>query len=139
MVRPPDRKSAAYDFFYRVYRDNPILQDQVVTRDNVIGGFAAGCDRSNANADLQVPIALDGTLHEKVVAATASWVDAVDLHDVSPDPPVVTRIDADGVAHVQYGFSGPSRKLLVCHGTARASLKVEFPIDRQVPVREPGS
>jgi len=139
MVRPPDRKSAAYDFFYRVYRDNPILQDQVVTRDNVIRGFAAGCDRSNANADLQVPIALDGTLHEKVVAATASWVDAVDLHDVSPDPPVVTRIDADGVAHVQYGFSGPSRKLLVCHGTARASLKVEFTIDRQVPVREPGT
>jgi pimeloyl-ACP methyl ester carboxylesterase len=137
MIRPLDRRSTAYDFFYRVYRDNPILEDQLVTRDNVIGGFEAGCDRSNANPDLQVPIALDYSMHEKVVAATASWINAVDLHQVNPDPPVVTRIDPNGVAHVQYGFSGPSRKVFVCHGTARASLKVEFSIDRQVPLREP--
>jgi pimeloyl-ACP methyl ester carboxylesterase len=139
MIRPLDRKASAYDFFYRVYRDNPILEDQPVTRDNVIGGFEAGCDKSNANPDLQVPIALDSTMHERVVSATASWIDAVGLRDVNPDPPVVTRIDADGVAHVQYGFSGPSRKLFVCHGSARASLKVEFSIDRQVPLREPGN
>ena len=137
LVRPRDRKSSAYNFFYRVYRDNPVLDEQVVIRDNVIGGFAAGCDRSNVNPDLLVPIALDSTMHEKVLAAAASWVDAVDLHNVTPDPPVVTRIDPDGVAHVQYGFSGPGRKLFVCHGTARASLMVEFSIDRQVPMREP--
>jgi len=137
MVRPLNRKSAAYDFFYRVYRDNPILDEQVVTRDNVIGGFEAACDRSNANPDLQIPIALDPAMHEKVVAATASWINAVDLRDVNPNPPVVTKIDPDGVAHVQYAFSGPGRKLLLCHGTAHASLKVEFSIDRQVPVREP--
>ena len=131
LIRPRDRKSSAYDFFYRVYRDNPVLDEQVVIRDNVIGGFAAGCDRSNVNPDLLVPIALDSTLHEKVLAASASWVDAEDLHKVTPDPPVVTSIDPDGVAHVQYGFSGPGRKLFVCHGTARASLKVEFSIDRQ--------
>jgi pimeloyl-ACP methyl ester carboxylesterase len=138
MIRPADRKSAAYDFFYRVYRDNPILEEQVVTRDNVIAGLEAGCNRTNANADLQVPIALDSTLHEKVIGATASFVHAADLHDVSPDPPVVTKVDPYGVAHVQYGFSGPSRKFLVCHGTARASLQVEFSIDQQVPLREPG-
>jgi pimeloyl-ACP methyl ester carboxylesterase len=139
MVKPLDRKSAAYDFFYRVYRANPILQDQVVTRDNVMGGFEAGCDRTNANPDLQVPIALDPSLHERVISATASWINASDLRDVTPDPPTVTKIDADGVAHVQYGFRGPSRKVLVCLGSAHASLKVEFSIDRQVPVREPAN
>ncbi len=139
MVRPPDRKSSAYDFFYRVYRDNPILEEQLVTRENVIAGLEAGCDRTNANPDLQVPVALDGALHEKVVAATASLVNSVDLRNVNPDPPVVTRVDPDGVAHVQYGFSGPSKKLFVCLGAARASLRVQFSISRQVPVREPSN
>jgi pimeloyl-ACP methyl ester carboxylesterase len=137
MVRPTDRKSSAYDFFYRVYRDNPILEGQVVTRDNVIAGLEAGCNRSNADLDLQVPIALDGAMHEKVVGAIASLINAVDIRDVNPNPPVVTRIDPDGVAHINYGFSGPSRKLFVCLGTAHASLKVQFSIDRQVPIREP--
>jgi pimeloyl-ACP methyl ester carboxylesterase len=137
MVRPLDRASAAYDFFRRVYRDNPILEEQVVTRDNVIAGLVAGCNRSNINPDLQVPIALDGTLHERVASASASLIDTADVHDVKPDPPVVTRIDPNGVAHVSYGFSGPSKKVFVCLGTARASLQVQFSIDRQVPVREP--
>ena len=137
MIQPLDRKSSAYDFFYRVYHDNPILEEQVVTRDNVIAGLEAGCDRSNTNLDLQVPVALDSSMHEKVVAATASLIDAKDLHDVNPNPPVVTKIDPDGVAHVLYGFRGPGKKLFVCLGTAHASLKVEFSIDRQVPIREP--
>ena len=139
MIRPADRKAAAYDFFYRVYRDNPVLDEQVVTRDNVIANLEAGCDKSNANADLEVPVGLDGTLHERVTAATASLINAVDIHDVNPSPPLVTKIDPDGVAHVKYGFSGPSRRLLVCHGTGRASLKVEFSVDRMVPMREPGN
>jgi len=137
MVRPLDRSSSAYDFFYRVYRDNPILEEQVVTRDNIIAGLEAGCDQSSANPDLQVPIALDSAMHEKVVAATASLINTVDIRNVNPNPPVVTRIDPDGVAHINYGFSGPARKLFLCRSTARASLKVEFSIDRQVPVREP--
>ena len=137
MIEPADRKSAAYDFFYRVYRANPILEEQIVTRDNVVGGLEAACDRTNANVDLQVPIALDSSMHERVLKADASFVQAVDLRDVSPNPPVVTGVDANGVAHVNYGFKGPSKKLLVCLSTARASLKVEFIIDRQVPIREP--
>jgi pimeloyl-ACP methyl ester carboxylesterase len=137
MVQPLDRKSAAYDFFYRVYRDNPILEEQVVTRDNVIAGLEAGCDRTNANPDLQVPIALDIAMHERVMKAEASYVNATDLRDVNPNPPVVTGVDSNGVAHVNYGFTGPSKKLFVCYGAARASLKVEFTIDRQVPIREP--
>jgi pimeloyl-ACP methyl ester carboxylesterase len=137
MIQPSDRRSAAYDFFYRVYRANPILEEQIVTRDNVVGGLEATCDRTNANTDLQVPIALDSGMHERVVKADASYVQAVDLRDVNPNPPVVTGVDANGIAHVNYGFRGPSKKLLVCLGTARASLKVEFTIDRQVPIREP--
>ena len=137
MVRPQDRKSSAYDFFRRVYGDNPILEQQVVTRENVIAGLVAGCNQSNVNADLEVPIALDSTFHEQVSSATAFLTDAVDVRDVSPDPPIVTRVDPNGVAHVSYGFKGPSKKLLVCLGTGRASLKVLFSIDRQVPLREP--
>jgi pimeloyl-ACP methyl ester carboxylesterase len=137
MVQPPNRKSSAYDFFYRVYRGNPILEEQVVTRDNVIAGLQAGCDRSSANPDLQVPIALDSAMHERVITAAASLINAVDLRDVNPNPPVVTGVDSNGVAHVQYGFSGPTKKLFVCLGTAHASLKVQFYIDRQVPIREP--
>ena len=137
MIEPRDRKSSAYDFFYRVYRNNPILEEQVVTRDNVIAGLEAGCDRTNANPDLQVPVALDSALHEKVVSAAASLINASDIRNVNPNPPVVTRIDPDGVAHVNYGFSGPSRKVFVCLGTAHASLKVQFSIDQQVPIREP--
>ena len=137
MVRPLDRKSSAYDFFYRAYRDNPILEEQVVTRDNVIAGLEAGCDQTNANPDLQVPIALDAAMHEKVVAAVATLINTVDIRGVNPNPPVVTRIDPNGVAHVQYVFRGPSKKLFVCLGTAHASLHVQFSIDQQLPIREP--
>jgi len=137
MIRPLDRKSSAYDFFYRVYRNNPILEEQVVVRDNTIAGLEASCNRTSENADLQVPIALDYALHEKVLSATATLIDAVGVRDADRDPPVVTKIDPDGVAHVQYGIRGRGRKLFVCLGAAHASLKVEFTIDRQVPVREP--
>ncbi len=138
MIKPLDRNAPAYDFFRRVYRDNPVLEDQIATRDNVIHGLEAKCDQTNADADLQVPVALDPTLHERVISATASLVDAVDVRDIAPDPPVVTKVDPNGVAHVNYGFRGP-KKLLVCLASAHASLKVEFSIDRQVPVREPGN
>jgi pimeloyl-ACP methyl ester carboxylesterase len=137
LVRPPNRKSAAYDFFYRVYRANPILQQQIVTRDDVIGGFQAACDRINANPDLQIRLPLDPAMHEKVIAATASWIDAVDLRDITPNPPIVTRVDPDGLAHIQFGFTGPRRKLLVCTGIARANLKIVFSVDQQTPLREP--
>ncbi len=137
MVRPLDRNSAAYDFFRRVYRDNPILQEEMVTRDNVIGGLVAGCNETNDNADLQVPIALERALHERVTGATASFIDTSDVRDLTQRPPEVTKVDPDGVAHVRYSFRGPGKKLLVCIGTGRAALKVQFAISRQVPIREP--
>jgi pimeloyl-ACP methyl ester carboxylesterase len=139
MVRPLDRKSSAYDFFYRVYRDNPVREEHLITRDNVIADLQATCDSTNANADLQVPVALDGALQEKAVAAKASLIDTADLRNINPNPPVVTKVDSNGVAHVHYGFTGPRKKLFVCLGNAHASLKVEFSISQQVPLREPGN
>jgi pimeloyl-ACP methyl ester carboxylesterase len=116
MIRPASRASVAYDFFRRVYQDNPVLNEEVVTRDNIIGGFEAGCDQFNRNTDYPVPIALDPAFHEKVTGALAFLNDTVD---------------------VSYGFKGPARKLMVCLGAAHASLQVQFTIDRQVPMREP--
>jgi hypothetical protein len=137
MVRPTDRKSPAYDFFYRVYRDNPVREERVVTRDVMITGLEARCDETNTKADLPVTVALDSALHEKATAAVASLVDTADLRNVDPNPPLVTGVEPGGVAHVQYGFSGPSKKVFVCLGAARASLKVEFTIDQEIPMREP--
>jgi pimeloyl-ACP methyl ester carboxylesterase len=139
MIKPADRTAASYDFFRRVYRDHPVLVEQVVTRDTLIGGLTAGCDQTNADADLEVPVALDAGLQERVISATAALIEAVDIRDISPNPPAVTRVDGNGVAHVNYSFKGPGKKLLVCMGTGRASLNVEFVIDREVPMREPGS
>ena len=138
MIKPAGRNDAAYDFFRRVYRDNPITEHQTVSREATVAGLTAGCNQANTNADLQVPVALDGTLHERVLNASAFLVDMVDVRDIDPNPPVVTRIGADGVAHVRYGFKGPGKKIL-CVNTGRATLKVEFTIDRQVPIREPGN
>jgi hypothetical protein len=86
-----------------------------------------------------VPVALDGALQEKAVAAKASLIDTADLRNINPNPPVVTKVDSNGVAHVHYGFTGPRKKLFVCLGNAHASLKVEFSISQQVPLREPGN
>ncbi len=139
MIKPTDRKAPAYDFFYRVYRDNPVLEERAATRSNVVAGLEAGCDQTNENADLSVPVPLDSALHEKVVTAIASLIDARDLHNVNPSPPAITRIDPNGTAHVHYGFSGPGKKLFVCYGTARASLQVQFSITQQISKREPGN
>jgi len=103
----------------------------------VIAGLEATCDQTNASADLPVPIPLDSALHERVAAVTASLIDAKDIRDVNPNPPAVTRVDPYGVAHVHYGFRGPSRKLFACLGTGHASLKVQFTIEQQVPMLEP--
>ena len=139
LVRPLDRNSAAYDFFLRVYRANPILTTEAVSRETFTAPLTATCDQTNSNPDYLVPIALDATANERVISATASWVNAVDLRDIYPNPPTVTHVDPNGVAHIQYGFTGPTKKLFVCLGTARASLKVDFTILRQVPMREPGN
>ncbi len=139
LVRPLDRNSAAYDFFLRVYRANPILTTEAVSRETITAPLTATCDQPNSNPDYLVPIALDASANERVISATALWTNAVDLRNIYPNPPTVTHVDPNGVAHIQYGFTGPTKKLFVCLGAARASLKVDFTILRQVPMREPGN
>jgi len=139
MVKPADRKAAAYDFFYRVYRNNPVREPRTATRYNIIPDLKADCDQTNANPDLPVAIALDPALQEKVSTATATLIDAKDIRAINPNPPVVTAIDPTGVAHVHYSFNGPSKKLFACLATGHASLRVDFFITQQVPIREPGN
>ena len=137
MVKPLHRKSSAYDFFYRVYHDNPVLENHLVSRSSVLPGLQAGCDQTISNVDLPVSIPLDSGLHERVVGATALFIDTHDVHRADDDPPTVTKIDPNGVAHIRYSLTGPGKKLFACLGTARASLAVQFVIQQQLPLREP--
>jgi hypothetical protein len=138
MIKPIDRAADAYDFFVRVYRDNPIVEERVVYRNNVIAGLNVDCNRTKSDPDLQVPMALDGLLHEKVLAATAALINAANIQGVDPNPPVVTIIDPNGIAHVRYGFNGLDRNFLNnCPGGGHASVSVQFTIHQDVPIREP--
>jgi len=139
LVRPAGRDTDAYLYFLRAYRNNPVLEARAETRTTITDGFKATCDQTNANTDLLVPIALNASLNEKLISATASWINTADMRDVYPNPPLVTHVDPNGVAHVQYSFTGPTKKLYVCLSTAHASLRVDFNILSQVPQREPGN
>jgi len=138
MIKPIDRAADAYDFFARVYHDNPIAEERVVYRDNVISGMNVDCNRTKSDPDLQVPMALDALLHEKVLAATAALINSDNIQGVNPNPPVVTRIDPNGIAHVTYGFNGLDKNWLGnCPGAGHASVSVQFTIHQDVPIREP--
>ncbi len=139
LVRPSGRDADAYQFFLLAYRNNPVLEARAATRTTITDGFKATCDQTNSNSDLLVPIALNASINEKLISATASWIHTADMRDVYPNPPLVTHVDNNGVAHIQYSFTGPSKLLYVCISTAHASLKVDFNILSQVPLREPGN
>jgi pimeloyl-ACP methyl ester carboxylesterase len=134
IVRPGNRAADAYVFFARVYRNNPIISVVESVRDNTVAGLNVDCNRTNSNDDLQVPIALDAALHEQVESATAELVDADKIRDTSP--PVVTKIDPSGIAHVAYGFKGRGRNFLLECPAGHASIVVHFKIRSEVPVRE---
>jgi len=137
MVKPIDRASDTYDFFVRVYHDNPIVEERVVYRDNVISGLNVDCNHTKSDPDLQVPIALDGAVREKVLAATASLINYDNIQGVNPNPPVVNRLDPNGIAHVIYGFNGLNKYWLGnCPGGGHASVRVQFTIHQDVPIRE---
>jgi pimeloyl-ACP methyl ester carboxylesterase len=134
IVRPADRSAAAYTFFATVYANNPVIDVVESVRDTKVSGLNVDCNRTNANEDLQVPIALDATLHEQVESATAEFVDTDKVRDSSP--PVVTKIDPSGIAHVSYSFRGRGRELLLGCSAGRASIVVHFTIRSEVPVKE---
>jgi pimeloyl-ACP methyl ester carboxylesterase len=129
IVKPTGRSSDAYTFFARVYHSNPIVD---TVRDATFPGLSVQCTRTNANPDLQVPIALDANLHEQVLGADVELTNQSKIRDVIP--PTVTRIDPNGIAHIAYSFRGESRGLGVfgCP-VGHASIVVHFKIHSQIP------
>lgn len=134
IVKPASRSADAYTFFAKVYHNNPVIDVVETIRDNKISGLNVDCNRTNSADDLQVPIALDPFLHEQVVSVEAEMVDTEKVHDISP--PVVKKVDPNGVAHISYSFKGQGRGLFLGCPTGHASLLVHFKIHSEVPVRE---
>jgi hypothetical protein len=134
IVKPANRSAAPYTFFAQVYRDHPIIDVVESVRDNKLSGLSVACNRTNFSDDLQVPIALDPSLHEQLLSATAELVDADKIRE--PVPPEMKKIDPGGIAHVSYSFKGQGRGLLLGCPTGHASILVHFTIRSEVPVRE---
>ncbi len=134
IVRPANRLADAYTFFARMYRNNPVMSVVESVRDNKISGLNVDCNRTNSGTDLQVPIALDPSLHEQLVSAEVELVDEDKIKEISP--PVVTRIDPGGIAHISYAFKGQGRGLMLGCPTGHASILVHFHVRSEVPVKE---
>jgi pimeloyl-ACP methyl ester carboxylesterase len=134
IVRPAGRSSDAYAFFARVYQNNPIINVVEAIRDNKVSGLNVDCNRTNSADDLQVPIALDPTLHEQLLSASAELVDQNKIRDASP--PEVKQVDAFGIAHVSYSFKGNGRNLLLGCPAGHASILVHFTVRSEVPVAD---
>lgn len=131
IVRPSSRLADAYTFFATVYRNNPIIDLVETVRDNKISGLSVDCNRTNSADDLQVPIALDPSLHEQLLSAEAELVDTDKIRDISA--PVVNKIDPGGIAHISYSFSGKGRGLFLGCPVGHAALLVHFRIRSEVP------
>lgn len=134
IVKPATRSADAYTFFARVYRNNPIIDVTENVRDNQIARIIVDCNRKSSAEDIQVPIALDPLLHEQLLSAEAELVDKDKIKDISP--PVVNKIDPNGIAHIAYAFKGQGRNLLLGCPVGHATLLVHFKIRSEVPVNE---
>jgi pimeloyl-ACP methyl ester carboxylesterase len=132
IVKPASRNADAYTFFAKVYHSNPIMDVTSEVRDNKFSGLTVACNRVNSNTDLQIPIALNISLHEEVVGAEAELMNQDKIRDVMP--PVVTKVDPNGIAHVSYSFHGDGRGLGVfgCP-TGHADVVVHFHVRSEVP------
>jgi len=134
IVKPDSRSAPAYTFFAQVYRNNPVRNAVTATRDNKISGLTVACNGTNSADDLQVPIALDSSLHEQLLSAQAEFVDDDKIRIVSP--PTITKIDPYGIAHIAYSFKGRGHDLLIACPTGRASVLVHFTIQSSIPSPE---
>jgi triacylglycerol esterase/lipase EstA (alpha/beta hydrolase family) len=134
IVKPANRSVDAYTFFTTVYRNNPVLDVVETVRDNKVSGLTVNCNRTNSADDLQVPIALDSSLHEQILSVEAELVDKDKIRDISL--PAVKKIDPMGIAHISYAFKGQGRGLLLGCPVGHASILVHYKIRSEVPVRE---
>ena len=133
IVRPANRSSDAYTFFAKIYHSHPVIDVVERVRDNMISGLMVDCNRTNSASDLQVPIELDASRHEQLLAAQAEYVDADKIKEIAA--PQVTRIDPNGIAHVSYAFKGKGRGLLGCPD-GHADILVHFHLRGEVSVNE---
>jgi triacylglycerol esterase/lipase EstA (alpha/beta hydrolase family) len=134
IARPANRSADAYTFFARVYHNNPIIDVVQSVRDKKSPGLNVDCNRTNSADDFEVPITLDPSMHEQLLSATAELVDQDKVRDVSP--PVIKKIDPNGIAHISYSFKGRGRELLLGCPAGHASVLVHFTIRSEVPVLE---
>jgi pimeloyl-ACP methyl ester carboxylesterase len=134
IVHPTDRSADPYTFFARVYHSNPVINVVESVRDNTVNRFNVDCNRNYATDDLQVPIALNPALHEKLLSAEAQLVDIDKIREVSG--PAVMKIDPNGIAHIAFEFKGKGRSLLLGCPAGHASVLVHFHIRGEVPVPE---
>lgn len=134
IVKPANRSADAYTFFAKIYNSNPIIDVVETVRDNKISGLYVDCHRTNSADDLQVPIALDPSLHEQLLSVEAELVDTDKIRDISP--PVIKKIDPIGIAHISYAFKGQGRGLFLGCPAGHASILVHFKVQSEVPVRE---
>jgi pimeloyl-ACP methyl ester carboxylesterase len=134
IVKPASRSADAYTFFATVYRRNPVRSVVDVVRDSRPIRIDVDCHHSSSADDLEVPVALNPVFRETLVSAEAELVDRSRIRDVSP--PVVTKVDPMGVAHVSWSFKGEGRELLMVCPAGHASLLVHFHIRGEVPVSE---
>lgn len=134
IVRPASRSADAYTFFAAVYRNNPVINAIDSVRDNKGPNLNVECNHTNSSDDLEVPVALDASLHEQLLSAQAEFVDADKIRIVTP--PTVTKIDPGGIAHITYAFKGRGRDFLLGCPAGHASVLVHFKIRGEVPVRE---
>ena len=135
IVKPSSRQADAYTFFAKLYRNNPITNITETVRDNKVSALYVACDRTNSEADLQVPIGLDPVQHEQLTAATAEFVDTQKVKD---DPTIaVIKVDPGGIAHIAYSFRGHGHDLGIfgCP-TGHTSILVHFVIRSHVPLIE---
>jgi pimeloyl-ACP methyl ester carboxylesterase len=134
IVKPASRSADAYAFFATIYRSNPVIDVVESVRDNKVSGLNVDCNRTNSADDLQVPIALDPTLHEHLLSADVELADTHKVREISPT--AVKQVDPNGIAHVSYAFRGQGRNLLLGCPTGHASILVHFKIRSEVPVKE---
>lgn len=134
IVKPAGRTADAYTFFALVYRKNPVLSVVDSVRDSPPLRIDVACNRTSSAADLAVQVALNPAMHEQLLSAQAELVDTAKIRDASP--PVVTRIDPVGIAHIAYSFKGDGRGMLLGCPAGHASLVVHFHIRSQTPLGE---
>jgi len=133
IVRPADRNADAYTFLAKVYHSHPVMDTVERVRDNMVQGLRVDCNRTNEASDLQVPMELDASRHEQLISAEAEFVNTDKIKEIKG--PQVTRVDANGIAHVAYAFKGKGRGILGCP-EGDAALLVHFHLRGEVTVNE---